>query len=142
MLEVFCAKHREHISEEGGEMRTDRNEIRIAGSDLIVTPRGLDVLWCFRRQLSIHCAAVKSVRVAPKSTLQRGIRALGTDIGVKICGTFHSAGNTNFWNYRSPGPVLVIELRLQQQYTNLYLSVADPEKTCVQLNNQLRLVPQ
>lgn len=105
----------------------NRNDVTVDGGQLTVRPRGLDALWCFRSRVVVPLGAVTSVRLAEKRTVRRGLRTFGTDIGFKICGTFQSKGAVNFWNYRSPGAVLVIELESGQRFTNLYLSVDAPQ---------------
>lgn len=105
----------------------NRNDVEVDAEHLSVHPRGLDALWCFRREITLPIDAVDSVALTPKSDLKRGIRTLGTDVGFKICGTFRSQGDVNFWNYRGPGPVLAIRLRPGLEFTHLYLSVDHPE---------------
>lgn len=120
-------------------MSADRNTLDLRAELLTVRPRGLDKLWCFRREIRVPTAEISSVRVAPKSAIPRGLRTLGTDLGVKICGTFQSRGASNFWNYRGPGPVLVIELAPTQPFRHLYLSVAAPERVAEMLSARLGL---
>lgn len=104
----------------------NRNLLKFEDGRLLVRPRGLDRIWCFRREVSAQLLDILEVEVRPKREVKRGIRTLGTDIGFKICGTFQSDGVVNFWNYRSPAPVLQIRLAPGHSFTNLYLSVGDP----------------
>lgn len=107
---------------------SDRNILTLGDGTLRIRPRGGDRLWTFTRSIVVPLAAVNTVTVTGTRDLKRGIRTLGTDLGFKICGTFRADGNVNFWNYRAPGPLLALRLAPGERFTNLYLSVDDPER--------------
>lgn len=61
---------------------TARNDLELAGPHLIVTPRGLDKVWGFRRRLIFPLERVESVGIEPRpNRVAAGIRAPGLDIG-------------------------------------------------------------
>ena len=104
-----------------------RNTVRLTDTELIVTPRGLDRLWSFTRELRIPLDEVRGathdpgVQHEPKGFRAPGLRAFG-----KLSGTFHRDGRRQFWNVAGWSDVVVITLGEDSRYDRLYLSVDDP----------------
>lgn len=106
---------------------SDRNILQVIDGNLIVTPRGLDKMWGFRRQVVVPVQKIDRVEVEQKShQVRRGLRAPGLDAYWKRCGTFHPDGERHYWNQSGNGAVLVIYISGGAPFHRLYLSVADP----------------
>lgn len=107
-----------------------RNSLHIAGGILTVTPRGLDRLWCFRRNVVVALANISDVRIERHaSRVPTGWRGPGLDFMGKLCGTFHPHGERHFWNYSGSGEVLGITITGNHHFQQLNLSVDDAKSS-------------
>ena len=107
-----------------------RNSLHITGGVLTVTPRGLDRLWCFRRNVVVALVNISDVRIEHHaSRVPTGWRGPGLDFMCKLCGTFHPHGERHFWNYSGSGEVLRITIAGNQRFQQLNLSVDDAESS-------------
>ncbi len=117
----------------------DRNDVRIVDDALVVTPRGWDKLWSFRRRVHIPLSSITKVETKLGSLgITVGWRFPGLDIGVKRAGTFHLAGRRQFLNVSGTGEILVIEVIPGEFCQEVYLSVANPDKTAVAIREAIR----
>lgn len=104
---------------------SDRNSLQVVDENLIVTPRGLDKIWGFRRQVVVPVQKIDRVEVEQKPhQVRRGLRAPGLDAYWKRCGTFHPDGERHYWNQSGNGAVLAIYISGGAPFDRLYLSVA------------------
>lgn len=109
---------------------SDRNAVRVVGDALVVTPRGLDKVWGFRRRVIVPLARITEVAVEETPhAVKRGLRAPGLDVYWKRSGTFHPDSGRHYWNQAGSGPVLSIEIAGGKPFDRLYLSVPDPAST-------------
>ncbi|WP_010205690.1 hypothetical protein [Salinibacterium sp. PAMC 21357] len=107
-----------------------RNDLRITGGVLTVTPRGLDRLWCFRKNVVVALVNISGVRIERHaSRVPTGWRGPGLDFMGKLCGTFHPPGERHFWNYLGSGEVLRITIAGDQHFQQLNLSVDDAKSS-------------
>lgn len=119
---------------------SDRNTLQVVDGDLIVSPRGLDKMWGFRRQIAIPLQKVDRVEVEQKPhRVRRGLRAPGLDVCWKRCGTFHSDGERHYWNQSGSGALLVVYISGGAPFDRLYLSVADPASARKMLIGEAKL---
>lgn len=94
-----------------------------------MSPRGLDKIWGFRRQIVVPLQKIDRVEVEQKPhQVRRGLRAPGLDTYWKRCGTFHPDGEKHYWNQSGNSAVLVIYTSGGMPFDRLYLSVADPAR--------------
>lgn len=94
----------------------------------MVSPRGMDKVWGFRRQIVVPLRNIDRVEVEQNPhQVRRGYRAPGLDVYWKRSGTFHPDGERHYWNQSGNGPLLVIVIAGGLPFDRLYLSVADPE---------------
>jgi hypothetical protein len=116
-----------------------RVDVTVEGDALVVRPRGLDVLWCFRRRVVVPLAAVALVRAVPRHAVPRaGFRRPGTAVPrVIVAGSYGSGDNRTFWDLRRARRVLLISCRLGSEYKALVLEVPDPDGTADRLNASL-----
>lgn len=109
---------------------SDRNVLQVTNDSLIVRPRGLDRLWCCRREVVVPLLSITDVRVEHSpSGIPVGWRGPGLDFMGKLSGTFHPNGERHFWNYSGSGVALGIGIAEGQHFQQLYLSVGDPERS-------------
>lgn len=110
---------------------SDRNILRVEKDSLIVTPQGLDRVWCWRRQVVASLGSITDVRVeSSPARVPTGWRGPGLDFMGKLCGTFHPNGERHFWNYSGSGDALSIGIaKGQHHFQRLYLSVSEPERS-------------
>lgn len=107
---------------------SDRNELRIEDGALIVTPRGMDKVWGFRKQVVVPLAVISDVAVERNPRrVPSGLRGPGLEAFGKKAGTFHPRGEQHYWNFSGRGEVLMIDIRGRKPFDRLYLSVADAE---------------
>lgn len=103
---------------------------------LTVTPRGMDRVWGFRKQVQVPLGSITHVSIErDPHRAPTGMRAPGLDFMGKLCGTFHVNGERHFWNYSGTAEALEIELDESQHFRRLYLSVTDPEEAQRTLRN-------
>ncbi len=103
---------------------------------LTVTPRGMDRVWGFRKQVQAPLGRITNVSIEhDPHRVPTGVRAPGLDFMGKLCGTFHVNGERHYWNYSGTGEALEIELADGQHFRRLYLSVADAEEAQRTLRN-------
>ena len=92
-----------------------RNTLTVDGGMLTVTPRGMDRVWGFRKQVQAPLGRITNVSIEhDPHRVPTGVRAPGLDFMGKLCGTFHVNG---------------------QPFRRLYLSVADAEEAQRTLRN-------
>jgi len=101
--------------------------VRLTDTDLVVTPRGLDKLWSFTRELRVPLSTVRGATHDPGVRHEpKGWRGPGLGLPNKLAGTFHSGGRRQFWNVSGWSDVVVVTLDGHERYDRLYLSVDDP----------------
>ncbi|MGO2140854.1 MAG: hypothetical protein ACTH30_10625 [Leucobacter sp.] len=106
----------------------NRNALTVDGDELVVVPKGLDKFWGFRKRIVVALGDIAAVEVEQRPLrVATGWRGPGLDAGVKRSGSFHPAGELNYWNVSGLGPALLIQVRGGAPFDRLYLSVADIE---------------
>lgn len=104
----------------------NRNTLRLDADSLIVLPRGLDRFWGFQSKIVIPLSSISTIYVEENPRkVRRSLRYPGLDAYWKLSGTFHPNNERHYWNYAGTGPALSIRLDGDQQFNQLYLSVAD-----------------
>jgi hypothetical protein len=107
---------------------------------VVVRPRGINVWWAARRQVSVPRSAVRSARVVATNGPDRPKlppwRAPGTFIPRLVAaGTFRGRGRRQFWVVRRPRELLVVDLdRQRAPFDRLVLQVADPQAAAAALS--------
>lgn len=120
-----------------GMWRKPRIEIAVDGGDLVVRPRGLDVLWTLHGCLRVPLGQVRGVAVAPLAQVPReGLRLPGSALpGVIRAGSFGLPPRRDFWDVRRANEILWLDLAPEAgaPYRRLILQVDDPRRTAHQL---------
>jgi hypothetical protein len=115
-------------------------EARISDGTLLLTVRGLHVLWALKRRFEIPLGHIREVRRAEPGIVQgwwKGFRAPGTQLpGVIVAGTYYQGGDRIFWDVRDDSGAIVIELA-NEWYARLIVEVADPEATVAMIRRAL-----
>jgi len=115
-------------------------DVTLGDGTLLLTVRGLHVLWALRRRFEIPLGHVREVRRAEPGILQgwwKGVRAPGTHLpGVIVAGTYYQRGEKVFWDVCDESRAIVIELT-GESYARLVVEVADPEATIAMIRNAL-----
>src|SRR5690554_449402 len=108
--------------------------------NLIVTVRGLHVLWALRRRLEIPLGHIREVRRADPDIIERGwkgIRAPGTHVpGVIVAGTYYRRGEKHFWDVSDARRAIIMDLH-GESYDRLIVEVADPEGTIAMIRKEM-----
>jgi hypothetical protein len=115
-------------------------EIAVEGDQLVVRMRGLDVVYCCRRQLVEPLAAVAGVCVARRDSLPTGgLRLPGTAIpGVIRAGSYGTGDDRDFWDVRRSAEVLVIQMTPgAAEYRRIIVEVPDPHSEMIRLRPTL-----
>jgi hypothetical protein len=101
--------------------------IDIAGDALVVTIEGLDVLWAFKKRLTVPLAHVRGATPDPGIVRGfKGVRTKGTYWpGLIVAGTYRSGEDRTFWNVRDAAKAVVIELT-GEPWTRLVIEADDP----------------
>ena len=105
----------------------NRNTITLRPTGLIIQPRGLDKLWGLRRSIFVPYEVIiaSSVEAGPPSL---GFTTrLGLDLGAKRSGTFFTNSKKIFLNTSGKGRVLHLTLDPSFEFTDIYLSIDNPE---------------
>lgn len=111
--------------------------VQIQGDRLVVTPRGLDKLWAFRRRIDVPVAHVTAATIDPFIAREqlRGLRWPGTSLpGLITAGTFYQDGKRTFWLVHNPRNVVVIDLA-HEAYARLIIEVDDPRAVTHLIHN-------
>ena len=105
-----------------------RNKVEIQDGELVVTPRGLDKMWSFKREIRVPLALVRGATFDPGAVTEpKGFRSPGLNtLGKKVSATYRKDGERHYWNVTGASDVLVIELDPTFEYSRLILSVDDP----------------
>lgn len=115
-------------------------EISVEGDDLVVTVRGLHVLWALRRRLEFPLDHIRGVRRAEPDIMEgwwKGIRAPGTHLpGVIVAGTYYRRGERHFWDVSDARRAIIIDLH-GESYDKLFVEVADPEATIAMIRKAM-----
>ncbi|MCY7411517.1 MAG: hypothetical protein LH471_00515 [Salinibacterium sp.] len=110
------------------------NIVTITDTALVVTPKGLDKMWSFTRELEIPLQHVRGATFDPGMNHEpKGLRAPGLAVPGKWAGTFHRDGDRAFWNVSAPGETIVIELA-DEHYDRLVLTVPQPRALVDSIN--------
>lgn len=118
---------------------SSRNAVTVKGSEVLIRPRGLDRLWCFKKELRIPVEFIELASVSNRPLAERpGTRLPGTDIGVKRCGTYSRNKKRSFWNVSGNSPALAIDCIPGAEYARVVLSVVEPEKIGKMINARLK----
>lgn len=115
-------------------------DIRIDDGTLLLTVRGLHVLWALRRRLEIPLGHLREVRRAERGIMSgwwKGLRAPGTFLpGVIVAGTYYQRGEKIFWDVCDDSRAIVIELA-GESYDRLIVEVADPDAAIAEIRRAL-----
>lgn len=115
-------------------------DVSIGDGTLLLTVRGLHVLWALRHRLEIPLGHIREVRRAEPGIMRgwwKGIRAPGTHLpGVIVAGTYYQGGEKVFWDVCDDSRAIVIELT-GESYARLIIEVADPEETIATIRKAL-----
>ncbi|MGF7234980.1 MAG: hypothetical protein ACQSGP_08480 [Frankia sp.] len=118
-------------------LRKPRIDVAVDGQELVIEPRGLDVLWTLRRHVRVPLAQVRGVAVAPLAGVPReGLRLPGAALpGVIRAGSYGMRPRRDFWDVRRAEEILWLDLAPEAgaPYRRLILQVEDPRQTATQL---------
>jgi hypothetical protein len=109
---------------------------------LILHVEGIDKLWAFKSQLSIHLRHITGVRLDEEIVNEwiRGIRMPGTSVpGVITAGTFYQDGKRVFWDVHHPNRAVVISLA-HESYNELIIEVENSEAFVTNLKKSINQV--
>lgn len=112
--------------------------ISIKDANVVIEVRGWSKLWTLRSEIRIPLSSVKQARLEPKAVKGwwRGWRIRGTHIpGVIVAGSYYRTGGREFWDVRSGGTAVAIDLD-GAKYRRLVVDVEDPE-AIVELINRV-----
>lgn len=89
-----------------------RNKVEIQDGELIVTPRGLDKMWSFKREIRVPLSLVRGATFDPGVVREpKGFRSPGLNtLGKKVSATYRKDGERHYWNVTGASDVLVVEL--------------------------------
>ena len=98
------------------------------GDRLVVRFRGWDLIWAWRRQLSIPLGQVAGISVVAVERLGSAWPLWGTIVpGLMCVGTMRTGGGTReFWNVRRASHVIQVELTARAPYHRVLLEVPEP----------------
>jgi hypothetical protein len=125
--------------------RGSRIDVALIGSDLVVRLRGVDVLWTFRRRVTVSVDLVRGVAVSSLAAVPtHGLRLPGIAIpGVIRAGSYGTGNDRSFWDVRRGPEILWVELVDGAPYRRLILEVPDPHELALRLRPHLGAwVPQ
>jgi hypothetical protein len=111
--------------------------VRIDAERLTVQVRGLDVLWAFKRQITVPVSHL--VGAHTDETLRSEGPWLGAGYTNALLGYAVAAGpmlvrgHREFWDVHDPDGAIVIDLR-DDSYERLVVEVEDPEGTVAAVN--------
>lgn len=112
--------------------------IQLTDKDLIVTPRGLDKVWGFRKQLVIPLDQIRGATADPEIAQEcHGLRKPGLHFGKKSVGTFVKEDQKSYWDVNSATRNIVLQLDDSQEFARVILTVADPRKTVQEINDAI-----
>lgn len=105
-----------------------RNKVEIKAGELVITPRGLDKLWSFTKEIRVPLSLIRGATYDPGVVAEsKGVRAPGLNtLGKKVSATYRKDGDRHYWNVVGASDVLVIEVDPKFKYNRLILSVDDP----------------
>lgn len=114
-------------------------DVTVTGSELVVSPHGLDTVWTFRRRLAFPVDEVRGVTVALlRDVPAGGLRLPGIAIpGVIRAGSYGVGAARVFWDVRRGPEVLWIELVEGASYCRMVLEVDDPHALALALRPRL-----
>lgn len=114
-------------------------DVEFADTQVTVTPRGLNKLWTFKRQVSIPISSIKSARVVSGTRdLPKGLRLPGTSIpGLILGGTYLKAGEKSFYAVRDGRDILLLELE-RHKYSRIGIQTRDPYAVVNRIASSLR----
>lgn len=117
-----------------------RNKVEIQDGELIVTPRGLDKMWSFKREIRVPLSLVRGATFDPGVVREpKGFRSPGLNtLGKKVSATYRKDGERHYWNVTGASDVLVVELDPTFEYSRLILSVDDPVGLERRINETVR----
>ena len=117
----------------------DRNlaTVEAVGDSLVITPRGFNKFWAFKREIKVPLVNVKSVRVVEPRELPWGWKVPGTDVpGLIRAGSYTRKGEWSFYLFRGGRPVVLIELD-GNRFSRIGVETADPNGVATNLNKSL-----
>lgn len=117
-----------------------RNKVEIQDGELIVTPRSLDKMWSFKREIRVPLSLVRGATFDPGVVREpKGFRSPGLNtLGKKVSATYRKDGERHYWNVTGASDVLVVELDPTFEYSRLILSVDDPVGLERRINEAVR----
>lgn len=104
-------------------------EISIKEGNVVIEVHGWSKLWTLRSEIRIPLSSVNSARLEPDAVQGwwKGWRIPGTHIpGFIVAGTYYRRGGREFWDVRSGGTAVAIDLE-GAKYRRLVVDVEDPE---------------
>ncbi len=115
-------------------------DVTIAGSDLVIEPRGWWKMFSLRRRLRIPCSGIVSARVAgdPTAEIPVRFRVGGTGTVSVRAGYMRGEGKRSWWCYRYGQPAVIITLTLPR-LSSLVIIADDNEATVRSINSSTRL---
>lgn len=112
-------------------------EISVEKGEVALKVRGWSKLWTLRREIRFPLSAVKKARSEPNAVhgWWKGWRLPGTHIpGVVVAGTYYRSGGWEFWDVRSGGKTVSIDLN-GGKYRRVVVDVEDPEAAVRMVND-------
>lgn len=102
------------------------NTITLDGVELVITPRGLDKIWGFRREIRVPLAHVRGATAdTGVADEPRGLRSPGLALPGKYVGTFKKEGESSYWNVSDRRRNVVIDFN-DEEFARAILTVKNP----------------
>ncbi|GAA1148769.1 hypothetical protein [Nesterenkonia lutea] len=105
------------------------NTVTVSAGELVITPRGLNKIWGFRRELRVplshvtRATADTSIGADPPA-----LRLLGLSLPGKHVGTFFRHGEHSYWNISDRVHNVVVEF-VHEGFARAVLTVEEPTDT-------------
>jgi hypothetical protein len=110
------------------------NKIDIRDNKLIITIEGFYKILAVKSKLEIEAKNITAIRKKEKELYPPLLRMPGTQIpGIITSGTYIDINRKEFWNVKSKGNKIVIELN-NEKYTKVVLNVDNAEEIIEKVN--------
>jgi hypothetical protein len=115
--------------------RRDLVRVDVFDAEVTITPRGLNKLWAFRRELRVPLGPIREVKIVSGiRSLPMGLRAPGTAIpGLVLAGTYRKGGERSFYVLRDGRDMVVLELE-GHDFARVAVQTRDPYEVVTRIH--------